>query len=296
MDLPLALAIDIGGTSLRVAIIDAHGQIVAIEKAATPPGGEPGALVREIGTRAEALLAGRTVEVPNVFVALPGRVRPLDGVVERAVNLPKLEGQPIGTLLETRLQRPVTLRPDVSAAAYAQWRGCASPPQRFVYLTLGTGVGGCTIIEGHIADFGSRGATHLGHVIVDTAADAELCRCGARGCLEAYISGPALGRAGITDRAIRAFAIGLLQIAHLFVPDVIAIGGGAAENHPELLPRAAAAFRPLAGRLVRPELRIEAAPLRSDDAGVVGAGLLVHALWRTYQQIERAKAERSRTP
>jgi glucokinase len=295
MEHALALAVDIGGTSVRVAVIDTEGRIVAAEKFATPPGGELDPLVGEIGARTESLLTVHRVDVPTVFVALPGRVREADGIVERAVNLPRLEGQPISAALQMRLQRQVVLRPDVSAAAYAQWKRSPSAPQRFVYLTLGTGVGGCTIIDGHIADFGSRGATHLGHVIVDTAADAAACRCGARGCLEAYVSGPALALSGVSERAVRAFGFGLLQIAHLFVPDVIAVGGGAAENFVELLPRAAGAFRRLAGRLVRPELRIEGAPLRSDDAGVIGAGLLVHALWRSYQQVERARAQRGAT-
>jgi glucokinase len=156
-----------------------------------------------------------------------------------------------------------------------------------VYLAIGTGVGGCVVLDGQIVRHTHGGSGHLGHLVVDTSSRARRCACGARGCLEAVIGGAALDRrlaqaarrgpAGLADvytRAAAGLAVGLVQIAHLYAPDVVLAGGGVIEGEPGLVDAAAQVLVELRGTLVPANLRFERAPLLSADAGVIGAALL----------------------
>jgi predicted NBD/HSP70 family sugar kinase len=156
---------------------------------------------------------------------------------------------------------------DANAAGWAQWHALDPRPQRFVYLTLGTGVGGCVILDGAIVRHTHDGPGHLGHSIVDTARDAPKCRCGARGCLEALL-------ADANGPLARPLAIALVQIAHLYAPEVIALGGGKVDSAPDLVDRTRAEFEPLKSTLVPREIQLLRAPLSSNEAGVIGAALL----------------------
>lgn len=199
-----------------------------------------------------------------------------------AVNLPLLNGIDVHALISNAVGADVAIFSDVSAAGYGQWWSAATPDRggtvgRFVYLGLGTGVGGVAIIDGAVVDGASGGPAQYGHLIVDTSADAAVCRCGARGCLEAIVGGPALDRTGVTEAVVGALAIGLQQLSHLWAPDEIALGGGVIEHHPELVARAGLWLRERQGSLTPGHLRITRAALASDDAGVIGAGLLALA-------------------
>lgn len=201
--------------------------------------------------------------------------------MQRAVNLPRLEGVNVRKLLERALHRPVYLETDVNAAGWAQWRASAPLPRRFMYLSVGTGVGGCVILNGEIVRHTHGGAGHFGHLVVDTAPDAPRCGCGGRGCLEAITSRPPSAEAAAwgewSTKAANGLALGLLQIAHLYAPDTIMLGGGVVEHHPELVPRTQSAFNVLRTTLVPEQMTIQAAPLPTDQAGVIGAALLALA-------------------
>jgi glucokinase len=199
--------------------------------------------------------------------------------MQRAVNLPRLDGVDVHALFSRALGRPIVIRSDVALAGYSQWRCSAVAAggvaaSRFVYLTFGTGVGGVAIINSQIIDAVVGGPAQFGHLIVDTSADAPSCRCGARGCLEAIAGGTAIERTGVIDSVVRGVAIGLQQLSHLFAPDVICLGGGVIEHYPELVSRSAAVLRTMQGSLTPAGLVVAAGPLSSDQAGVVGAALV----------------------
>jgi glucokinase len=276
-----AVGIDIGGTSVRAALVDHDGRILAATHTSTPPGGDPQELA-ETPARLVAEVSGQAAATSaTVGVALPGIRDAETDVVQRVVNLPRLEGVNVRELFERALHRPVHLETDVNAAGWAQWRATAPPPRRFVYLSLGTGVGGCVILNGQIVRHTHGGAGHFGHLVVDTAPDAPVCGCGGRGCLEAIASRPPSAEGGAWEewavKAANALAIGLLQIAHLYAPDTIMLGGGVLDHHPELVPRTQSAFNMLRTTLVPEQMIIHAAPLPTDEAGVIGVALLALA-------------------
>jgi predicted NBD/HSP70 family sugar kinase len=78
----------------------------------------------------------------------------------------------------------------------------------------------------------------------------------------------------VIDRAARALAIGLQQLAHIYAPEVIALGGGVIDHHPELVAQTATHFAEHRSRLIPAALRIIRAPLSTREAGVIGAALL----------------------
>lgn len=177
----------------------------------------------------------------------------------------------------------------------------AQRPPRFVFVGVGTGIGAAAILDGQIVRHTHGGAGHVGQMIVDASDDAPLGRCGGHGTLEAAASGPALERAaeasglpaslvaleqmcqagdtnaiGVVSRAARFLAVGLVNVACLYAPDEIVVGGGAAGALPQLVTRAAADVRRLGGDMVPPTMIVRPTYL-GDDAGVVGVALLAAA-------------------
>lgn len=282
------VGVDIGGTTTRAGIVDEHGTVLALAALPTPPAGEPAALseivarlVAEAGTHASATSN-------RIGIGLPGVREPRTQVMLRAINLPRLEGVDVRDLFERRLKCPVALETDVNAAGFAQWRSAASLdtaahaplPNRFVYLSLGTGVGGCVVLDGHLIRHTRGGPGHLGHLVVDSSRTAPLCRCGMHGCLEAAVRSIAeRGAAGELDLGalVHAITVGLAQIAHLYAPDEIRLGGGVIDHHPTIPELVRVELGRLGGTLIPPTLRIERASLPSDRAGVIGAALLASA-------------------
>jgi glucokinase len=284
-----SVGVDIGGTTVRAGIVDEFGTVLSLAALPTPPAGEPAALSEIVARLVAEVGAHATATNSRIGIGIPGVREPHTQVMLRAVNLPRLEGVDVRDLFERRLKCPVALETDVNAAGFAQWRSAASLdtaahaplPNRFVYLSLGTGVGGCVILGGHIVRHTRGGPGHLGHLIVDSTRTAPLCRCGMHGCLEAVVRlFTERGTNGELDLAglVHALTLGLVQLAHLYAPDEIRLGGGVIDHHPHIPELARADLDRIGGTLIPPTLRIERASLPSDRAGVIGAALLANVV------------------
>ncbi|MBI5864608.1 MAG: ROK family protein [Planctomycetes bacterium] len=283
MNTSRAIGVDIGGSTVRAGIVGSDGAVLALAALPTPPGGEPAALA-EIVARLVADACAHVVPTePTIGIGIPGVREARTDVMLRAVNLPKLEGVDLRDLFGRRLNRAVRFDTDVNAAGIAQWRGtaingAAPSAARFVYLGVGTGVGACVILDGHIVRHTRGGPGHLGHLIVDTNRTAPLCRCGVRGCLEAVVrSFTAENRPDAPfDLAalVHGLTIGLVQISHLYAPDEICLGGGVIDHHPHIPELCAADLGRNSSTLASPTLRITRAAIPSDRAGVIGAAWL----------------------
>ena len=123
-----------------------------------------------------------------VGVAVPGPLDVSAGVVTRPPNLLGWERVPIASWLAEAFGCRVHVENDANAAALAEWRfGAGRGLSDLVYLTMSTGVGGGLILDGHLYRGSDGTAGELGHVPVEWGG--ELCGCGLRGCLEAYVGG-----------------------------------------------------------------------------------------------------------
>lgn len=189
------IGVDLGGTNIAIGLCDEELKIV--DKGSVPTGAERegNAIVQDMATLAAAILTrnGLTVDdIAYVGIATPGSANAKTGVVEYANNLP-FRNFPLAETFRRYLPvKQVLIANDANAAALAEALvGAARGTRHSVMITLGTGVGGGVIIDGHIFDGGVNCAgTELGHTVI--VAGGRQCSCGRRGCWEAYSSATGL--------------------------------------------------------------------------------------------------------
>lgn len=189
------LAVDIGGTKLAAAIVDRDGNVVHRARARTKGASADGLF----GTLCQLIAGTRlAVDVPlaGVGVGCGGPMR-RDGAGVSPLNIPQWRDFPLRDRLVSALDLPVTVDNDAKALALGEgWLGAAQGQANFLAMVVSTGVGAGIVLDGRLLDGADSNAGHLGHVIVEP--DGRRCVCGARGCLEAEASGPAI--AAVTGR------------------------------------------------------------------------------------------------
>ncbi|GAA4155761.1 ROK family protein [Leifsonia shinshuensis] len=290
---PVVLAVDLGGTAMKGAVVAEGGAVVAELTRPTPGGDILGALVtlfhdlREVAGVAER-------EVVGAGVATPGMLDEQRGIVHYASNL-DWRDVPLLDILQGELDLPVAVGHDVRAAGLAERTfGAAQGSDDFVLVPIGTGVAAALVTAGGTITGATGAAGEFGHIPV--VAGGEPCTCGQRGCLEVYMSGAGVARryreAGgsalstrrivarlgsdpLADRiwgdAVDVLAQGLTILTLLLDPKVVVLGGGVSHAGDAL-------FAPLeravtAGLAWRERPAIVASGL-GGDAGRTGAGLL----------------------
>lgn len=302
------IALDVGGTAMKAALIGADGALLYEARRPTGRDRGPAAVVGAIADFAADLRdrgirdLGRPADAAGV--AVPGIVDDAAGVAVYAANL-GWRDVPLRALVSRRLGGvPVALGHDVRTGGLAEGRiGAGRGADRFLFVPLGTGIAGAIGIEGRVEGGAHGCAGEIGHIVVRP--DGPACGCGRRGCLETLASASAVSRAWATasgdpgadaadcakaaaagdphavavwQEAVDALADGLIIGITLLDPRVLIIGGGLAEAGDIL-------FEPLraaVGERVtfqRPPLIVPAA--LGDAAGCLGAGLLAWDLLTT---------------
>ena len=188
----LALAADFGGTSMRAALVDRAGALLARASAATAPErGIDDAAERLLGLLAEVRERAGDRPLAGLGVATAGPVDPSTGEYRHPPNLPGWDGRTMRPALERALALPVVVGHDATLAAIAEARfGAAAPARDLVYLTVGTGIGAGIMANGEPLTGASGGAGEAGHLIVQPGG--RPCGAGCPGCLEGAASGPAI--------------------------------------------------------------------------------------------------------
>lgn len=198
---PFTVGVDLGGTNTVFAIVDKTGYIIDKESFPT--------MTPSVDVWADILADGisRMIDrnslqgdVVGIGIGAPS-ANATTGSIEGATNLPWPPPVPLANLLEARLGLPVKVNNDANAAAIGEKAyGVAAGMNDFIVLTLGTGVGGGVVCNGHLLS-GARGfAGELGHVTFPFASD-RVCGCGRKGCLETVASAR-----GIVETAKRMMA------------------------------------------------------------------------------------------
>jgi glucokinase len=192
------LAIDVGGTQIRAALITPDRSVHCRRAAATlPEEGVEAVLGRMAGlgaaVREEAAAAG--LEAPiGVGISSPGPLDPWRGMIFMTPNLGWVN-LPLGPRIADALDLPTYLERDTNVAVMAEWRyGAARGARNAIYITVSTGIGGGIIIDGRplIGPDGTAG--EVGHITIEL--DGPTCGCGGIGHVEAIASGTALARDG----------------------------------------------------------------------------------------------------
>lgn len=185
-----AIGIDIGGTKIAGALVDPDGAIIRESRVPTPAQNSDAIADAVIGL-IEELSEG--VSVVAAGVAAAGFIDAERANIIYAPNL-SWRHEPFKAKLQARTQIPVFIENDANAAGWAEYRyGAGKETQHMVLLTIGTGVGGAVIVNGHLLRGGFGIAAELGHLRL--IPNGRPCGCGQKGCIEQYGSGTALLRA-----------------------------------------------------------------------------------------------------
>lgn len=303
---PRFVAVDLGGTRVRVALAGDELILVARREERTDHSAGPESVLAEIARLVNAALQDAGVSaahISRVVVASPGPLNGSTGVVFSPPNMPGWGEVALGAELEDRLHMPVTIVNDANAAAVGEMMaGAGSGCKNVVYLTVSTGIGAGVIIDGNLLEGASGAAGEIGHMTVDL--HGPICNCGNIGCLEALASGTGIAcrfserlaagarssvtsgataaeiaagaaagdetAASVVNDAYTALAFGVVNCIHIFNPDIVIIGGGVVVHSPQIFGAINVIVAQYALPVARAAARVVPAAL-GEDAGLVGA-------------------------
>jgi fructokinase len=295
----MRIGVDLGGTKVECIALGDQGQVLERRRAPTPRDDYPGTIGAIVG-----LVHGIEAELGSqgtVGIGMPGTISPATGLVKNA-NSTWLIGRPLDRDLAAALGRPVRLANDANCFALSEATDGAAAGARVVFgVIVGTGCGGGIVVDGKVLTGPNAIAGEWGHNPLPWPDESEwpgpACYCGQKGCLETFLSGPALGRdfrastgedltapqvvsrAQAGDAQAEAalcryetrMARALAALVNVLDPDVIVLGGGMSNlarlylNVPKCWQRWAFSDR-LDNRLLP--------PVHGDSSGVRGAAWL----------------------
>jgi len=249
----MLIGIDLGGTKIEAVALDSDGAILA-RKRVTTPQGEYQATLAEIAQLVRDI-EGELGCMGSVGVGIPGAISPATGLVKNA-NSTCLIGHPLDQDLAQLLERPVRVANDANCFTISEATDGAAAGAEVVFgVIIGTGTGGGVVVNGYLLNGPNAIAGEWGHNPLPWPRSEELpgtpCYCGKKGCIETWLSGPALERdfkelsgrelsgseiiaalpgdvgaemvlRRYEDRMARALA----SVINVLDPDVIVLGGG----------------------------------------------------------------------
>ena len=270
------IGIDLGGTNIAVGLVDENANILHSDSVPTIKERHWSEIIRDMAALSKKVVAdaGHTMdEVAAVGIGCPGTIDKANGMVVYSNNI-VMDHVPMAAEFRKHIDLPVYLENDANAAALGEYAVYGEGSDSFVFMTLGTGVGGGIILNGKVwSGFNGAGA-EIGHQTL--VFGGEPCTCGRRGCWETYSSATALHRqtkaameanpdslmwklvdgditkvdgripfeamkqgdaAGkaVVDRYCEYLACGLLNVINVFQPDVLCVGGGVCRQGEYLL-------------------------------------------------------------
>ncbi|MEI7923784.1 MAG: ROK family protein [Planctomycetota bacterium] len=206
----LVLGVDLGGTKTLVGVVDANHQVLGRGKLSTPARQGGDAIVETIAQAAEIALAEAGKSMADIALLGIGSPGPLDvknGVILFSANMDVIN-YPLAAKLKDRFGLTCIVQNDVRSSCYAEWKlGAGKGMENLLGAFVGTGLGGCVIINGQMIEGKNGNAGEIGHIMAKP--DGKQCGCGLYGCLELYAS-----KSGLMRRFDKARKQGVAS--HLF--------------------------------------------------------------------------------
>ena len=305
MNKPFVLGVDLGGTYIKLGLLDRTGKIISQNSLATA------SFMSHKNKLIDGLLQGckeliqknnlQKKDFAGIGIGLPGLV---DSVKGMALFLPNLRGWkniPLKEIVEEKLGIPTFVENDVNLIALGEWKfGAGRGFSSVVCMTLGTGVGGGLIFNNELYRGEGFSAGELGHIPLNE--EGPTCNCGGKACLERYV-----GNKYLLEKAQKSFkekdisleavnhladlgneaalrfwretaayiGLGLVSVVNLLNPQRIIIGGGIANASKHLFPGIEHTIKTRAMHLPGHMVKILKARL-IDQAGILGAYALVN--------------------
>lgn len=306
-----SVGVDVGGTNIKLGVINEDGRILVREKTKTEPNRGSDVIVGSIIRGIDQILEKASIrhtEIRSIGLGVPGTTDSNNGVVIYAPNLfwKKVE---IARPIQQAFNVPVCIVQDTRAAGWAEYLiGTGRGLRSLASVTLGTGLGCGLVFDGKIFYGAQNTAGEFGHQIVEV--DGNLCNCGRHGCLEAYAGGLAivreaklripaihefLGKGGaevgvddvfqlaldgnsqalqLASNVVKYIGIGLVNLINLCSVELVSLSGGISNAPSELLLEPLRDFvQQRAYLTIADKVRICRSEL-GEDAPLIGAGLL----------------------
>ena len=191
-----ALGIDLGGTKILTAVVNARGEMLSRDHSVTPASHGPEAVIKAILDSTNRALKQAGISASGlgaIGVGAPGLSNPETGILFTSPNLPGWQDVPLRDIVEKALDKKAFIINDANAAALGElYFGAARGARNFIYITLSTGIGGGIVTDGKIYTGASGTAGEVGHMTIDI--EGPPCGCGHGGCWETLASGTALAR------------------------------------------------------------------------------------------------------
>jgi len=198
------LSADIGGTNIRLAIINSDGDILdetrqqakLSQHQATSSNAAEKHVIQTLGQAFQSFLTASSYSIDAIGIGFPGFFHGETGILASSPNLPGLIDFPLAELLAQHVSKPVSVQNDALCAAIGEHRfGAGQDQNNLLHITLGTGVGAGLILhrQPYAGEHGM--AMEFGHLCVERSSGAHparLCGCGNYGCLETYASATAV--------------------------------------------------------------------------------------------------------
>jgi glucokinase len=297
--------VDIGGTKIAVGVVDPMGRVLAKNECPTAvPRGFDHAM-QQVKALLSQCVERAAVQLRGIGIGCAGPVDTATGALGNVNNLPGWKGGNPVEVLAREFGVPAALENDADAAALGElYWGAGRAKTRFLYVTVGTGIGVSVILDGKVYRGVNGCHPEIGHHILD--ASGPPCSCGVRGCWESLAAGPAMmawlgenapatyGNRNLTAREICARAqdsdewaqravereayylgLGLANLITLFAPETIVLGGSVMKSAHLFLDRMHEVIRQNCRLVPASRVEISLASLGA-DAGLIGAAQVWH--------------------
>lgn len=311
----IVIGVDIGGGSIKGGTINDQGRVldqfvIPMDKMAKPE-----IIFGQLADTINEFINNHKYNEPisGVGLGIPGLIDKESGEIASSPNMPKWLHFNVIDFMSKRINLPIKIVNDASAAALGEAKfGSGKQYKYLIMITLGTGVGGGIVFDGHLIDGNHSQGAQLGHS--EIILNGKRCNCGRRGCLEAYASATALSKETkkmikkypdsllakraeelgkvnarvafdsakkgdpygikLVDDYVMYLSEGLLNFCNIFRPDVIVLSGGIANEGDYLVSRIKKYMKEKEyGYKNAPEVEIKVAEL-GYDSGKIGAASL----------------------
>lgn len=307
------IGIDLGGTNIAAGIVTEEGNIIMQGSVPTMKERPTAEIVKDMAELSLKLVADAGLElkdIKSVGIGCPGTINVQTGEVVYSNNI-KIEHFMLVDEFKKYIDLPVKVDNDANCAALGEYAVNGKGVDNFLFITLGTGVGGGLVLNGKIFHGFNGAAMEAGHITL--VAGGEMCSCGKAGCWEAYASVTALirqtqaameknpdsimhklaeaegkvsGRTAfdaakqgdkaaceVVDNYVRYVAEGIVSMENVLQPNIIAVGGGISREGDYLMDPVREYVRNYGYNKYMPKTEITTATL-FNDAGIIGAAFL----------------------
>lgn len=288
----MIIGIDLGGTKIAGVLCTPSGKVLMDVQIPTEAKKGKKHVIENIRKAIHMLKTSQKVKIKAIGIGAPGPIIYEKGIVVEAPNLPGWKKVHLKEILEKDYKVPVFVDNDANCAALAEsWFGAGKFAQHFIYITISTGIGGGIIINKKLYRGAIGAAGEFGHMVIDI--NGPKCACGKYGHLEALASGTAIKRLTGLDaisahlaahqgdkkakealkKASYHLAIGFANLANIFNPELIIVGGGLSNMWEHLVLPAKKELKNHALTLPAKSVKVVRAKLKA-NAGVLGAAVL----------------------